>query len=919
MPWLALALLVAAAILRLARLSWQPLWWDEGYSIYFATEPLGRMLWLTAHDIHPPLYYALLHFWTSAAGDGPESTRLLSVLIGVLAVGVLWWLARVLYPESSRIAWVSALLLAVSPFHIYYSQEVRMYGLAMVLGMASTGFLWRLVVEERTSRRSWIAYVIATTAALYALYYMALLLLAQVVWALTVRDVRVRCWRRLLAAWAAIFLLFLPWLLYAAPLLVGYVGQKVASDQDQPLGAVAYLVQHVRAILVGHVLPASPWITWGLIGAVVGVGLIAAGVLRNRRSAHKNEGATFNRAIFLGIVTGVSIACAFLLNLRLPFFPEGGERLLLFVLPYAILLIACGVDRAGAIGAAGLALLLIASIIGTWTYYTTPRYATEDYRPVIRRIAAQSKPGDTLLALFPWMVGYWRAYAPDGVGDVRVRLPGDAALTWGPEMETEVDEALREQPGATLWLPEPLGIGSDLPGQVETWLRQHAINLANEWFSATTRLSAWTPQPLAEPSAQQNLVWQGQHFIFGPVTLTGSATISPTVVEAANAALPVGLAWQPNGDVDGLAVSLRMVDPNGRIWAEREYAPLGEFSDGTEDGVITETVAMLIPAGTPPGDYSLTLAVADRASGVPIPAVGPDNQSDLQAALGGLRVNAPSQPPDIARIEMTPARKSRISDGLTWLGWSVPGSPAQAGTTLEMEWVGQSLVETPPPRELYANLADGSGNVVAAWQGWPLDWYPTTGWSTNLATRVPVKVDLPAGVTSGVYHVTGGWFDPASGERSPETDFGTIEVWSRPFVAEQPIFATAVDPAVQFGTHARLIGYTLTRDGAHVALDLVWEVLETLLPAHHLFIHADDANQVTVAQADGPPLTADGPAPTGSWRPGEFITTHHVIEDVGDAQTLHVGLYDPDTLVRLPASIGGTAAGDAFAIPLGGE
>ncbi|MEZ4556700.1 MAG: hypothetical protein R2854_09695 [Caldilineaceae bacterium] len=47
--------------LRVLRLNWQPLWWDEGYSIYFATEPLARMLNLTAHDIHPPLYYALLH------------------------------------------------------------------------------------------------------------------------------------------------------------------------------------------------------------------------------------------------------------------------------------------------------------------------------------------------------------------------------------------------------------------------------------------------------------------------------------------------------------------------------------------------------------------------------------------------------------------------------------------------------------------------------------------------------------------------------------------------------------------------------------------------------------------------------------------------------------------------------------------
>ena len=75
---LLLLLLIGGALaLRLLRLAWQPLWWDEGYSIYFATEPLARMLWLTAHDIHPPRYYALLHGWFALLDSTrAESARL---------------------------------------------------------------------------------------------------------------------------------------------------------------------------------------------------------------------------------------------------------------------------------------------------------------------------------------------------------------------------------------------------------------------------------------------------------------------------------------------------------------------------------------------------------------------------------------------------------------------------------------------------------------------------------------------------------------------------------------------------------------------------------------------------------------------------------------------------------------------------
>ena len=76
--------------LRLARLSFQPLWWDEGYSVWFATHPLARMAALTAQDIHPPLYYALLHGWAALLGASPTALRLLSVIVGVLTIPLLY-------------------------------------------------------------------------------------------------------------------------------------------------------------------------------------------------------------------------------------------------------------------------------------------------------------------------------------------------------------------------------------------------------------------------------------------------------------------------------------------------------------------------------------------------------------------------------------------------------------------------------------------------------------------------------------------------------------------------------------------------------------------------------------------------------------------------------------------------------------
>ena len=82
------ALTALAFALRVARLDFQPLWWDEGYSVWFAHHPLAEMMRLTALDIHPPLYYALLGGWSQLFGLEPVALRLLSVAVGVFAVPV---------------------------------------------------------------------------------------------------------------------------------------------------------------------------------------------------------------------------------------------------------------------------------------------------------------------------------------------------------------------------------------------------------------------------------------------------------------------------------------------------------------------------------------------------------------------------------------------------------------------------------------------------------------------------------------------------------------------------------------------------------------------------------------------------------------------------------------------------------------
>jgi uncharacterized membrane protein len=127
-----LAITVLGGSLRLFQLGAKGLSLDEAFSIWMAQRPLGEMLaWLVRIDQHPPLYYSLLHVWLTL-GDGQGLVRGLSVLASTLTIPVVYLLGRRLVDGQAGL--LAALLLAVSPFHVHYAQEARMYALLALNG-----------------------------------------------------------------------------------------------------------------------------------------------------------------------------------------------------------------------------------------------------------------------------------------------------------------------------------------------------------------------------------------------------------------------------------------------------------------------------------------------------------------------------------------------------------------------------------------------------------------------------------------------------------------------------------------------------------------------------------------------------------------------------------------------------------------
>lgn len=177
---LLLLIILTGTLLRLYQLGSNSLWFDEAISVWFANESLGNILIKqTSGDVHPPFYYILLSLWINVLGNGEFDIRLLSAIFGILSIPLLYLIVKNLFGNLPAL--ISALILAISPFHIYYSQEARMYSILTFCVLLSIFFMVKILSigkELRQTKKTIfysIGYVISTVATLYC-HNLALLL-----------------------------------------------------------------------------------------------------------------------------------------------------------------------------------------------------------------------------------------------------------------------------------------------------------------------------------------------------------------------------------------------------------------------------------------------------------------------------------------------------------------------------------------------------------------------------------------------------------------------------------------------------------------------------------------------------------------------------------------------------------------------
>lgn len=211
--WLLAAVVFAALCLRLFQLGDESIWIDEWTSVTLAQSSVLDILRNRSQSVNAPLYFILLHFWTSVFGYSEFAIRLPSVLFGTLSVFLVFLVGRDLFDRFVGI--VSAILLSVSLFHVQHSQDARGYTMMAALILLSIYFFLRLFRGDRWSS---LGYILASEMLVYTHFYGLLVIVAQNIYALTVlgvgRQAHVLTIRRWLWLQSLLFILFAPWSIF---------------------------------------------------------------------------------------------------------------------------------------------------------------------------------------------------------------------------------------------------------------------------------------------------------------------------------------------------------------------------------------------------------------------------------------------------------------------------------------------------------------------------------------------------------------------------------------------------------------------------------------------------------------------------------------------------------------------------------
>ncbi len=196
-----------ATLLRFWKLEAKPLWGDELHTAFYSLGknlseipvdvlspvsrywtlldyPFDSTVWQAAYTVttysnHPPLFFMLMNQWLRWCGSSIWSLRALPVFFGILSVVGSYCLGCI--AGGNKVGRYTALLMAVSPYSLYLSQEARHYSLAVAIATFSLT-LWLSLLKDNQQKQAkahWAAWILLNSFGFWVHYFYSFCIAAQ--------------------------------------------------------------------------------------------------------------------------------------------------------------------------------------------------------------------------------------------------------------------------------------------------------------------------------------------------------------------------------------------------------------------------------------------------------------------------------------------------------------------------------------------------------------------------------------------------------------------------------------------------------------------------------------------------------------------------------------------------------------------
>jgi mannosyltransferase len=302
------AILLLTGFLRLHNLTKESIWFDEASSIYSAKRPLIDMLKdCVGWHRHPPLHFLFLKTWIILFGDGEFSVRLSSAIFGIASIPLIFIIGKQLISE--RVGIIASLLLSVSSYHIYYSQETRAYSLLVFFTLLSFIFFAKILKGNTSDKWQYFGYFIVNALLIYTHYFGLFVVASQLIfYFLQLKSLNINkkyFWN----AQIATGMMFLPW----AAVFVGY---QIPHSNGWKQPTFSSLIKTVEFFSGNGDLVVFICI-FLMILSILGIILVQSNKTNNK-SIFYQSGKTFQVNLLLILWFTVPIIVPFLIS-QLPF------------------------------------------------------------------------------------------------------------------------------------------------------------------------------------------------------------------------------------------------------------------------------------------------------------------------------------------------------------------------------------------------------------------------------------------------------------------------------------------------------------------------------------------------------------------------------------------------------------------------